>query len=313
MVDMYMRHGLIAWPLCVCCLAFGFLDNPPACQATEIVILKSADVTGYNQAVEGFKAEIPQATLTEYDLKGDVEQGRKFAPSIRASDPALIIAVGLKAALVAKLELLDIPVIFCMVFDPEKYELPAPNMTGIIMAPPIRQQLSALHMVLPQARRVGVLYDPAKTTAAIEGAAQQAKALGLELIARQVKTKKDVPLVLGKLISQVDVLVLIPDSTVLTEESFGFILGSALEAKVPVIGFSSELVKSGALLGVSVSYTDVGRQAGLLAKKILKGQAIEASSPLPSSLFRMALNLKTAKFLELQIPPEVVNRADTVY
>src|SRR5437899_1774169 len=137
------------------------------CKAAEIVILKSADVTGYNQAIEGFKTAVfpLQVTVTEYDLKGDMEQGRKLATGLRAADASLVLAVGLKAALAAKLELMDIPVIFCMVFDPEKYDLSGPNLNGLLMTPPIRQQLSALQGVLPQARRVGVLYDPAKTGA----------------------------------------------------------------------------------------------------------------------------------------------------
>lgn len=282
--------------------------------AAEIVILKSADVGGYNQAIEGFKAEIPAGvTFTEYDLKGDVEQGRKLGPSIRAADPALVLAVGVKAALAAKLELLDIPVIYCMVFDPEKYGLSAPNMTGVIMAPSVHQQLHAIRMALPSTRRVGVLYDPAKTALLVDNAKESATALGMDLIPQQVRTKKDVPAALSKLLPQIEALLLVPDSTVLTEESFTFILNSTLEGKVPVIGFSSELVRSGALLGVSPSYSDVGRQAGLLGKKLLKGQSVESSSAVPSSLSRVALNLRTAKFLGIQIPADIIERADSVY
>lgn len=99
--------------------------------AHEIAILKSADIAPYNQAIASFKASTPGlTTFVEYDLQGDVARGRKLAQKIRASDAALVLAVGLKAALVAKLEILDAPVIFCMVLDPAKHNLAAPNMTG---------------------------------------------------------------------------------------------------------------------------------------------------------------------------------------
>ena len=56
--------------------------------ATEVIILKSSDIAAYNQAINGFKAALPSGTiLSEFDLQGDLEKGRKLARKIRASDP----------------------------------------------------------------------------------------------------------------------------------------------------------------------------------------------------------------------------------
>jgi len=282
--------------------------------ALEIAILKSADIAPYNQAIASFKASSPGlTTFVEYDLQGDVARGRKMAQKIRASDAALVLAVGLKAALVAKLEILDAPVIFCMVLDPAKHSLAAPNMTGIRLEIPIDRQFSTLRSVLPSVKRIGVLYDPEKTANLVEEARLQAKALGFEIIARQVRAEKDVPATLRALIPQIAALWLIPDSTVLTEESLRFVMGTALDSNVPVIGFSSELVRSGALVGFSVNYDDVGRQAGVLAKKILIEQYRPFSMTFPPDRLRLAVNLKTAKFLGITIPENVMSRADELY
>ena len=137
--------------------------------------------------------------------------------------------------------------------------------------------------------------------------------MGLELIAKQVNTEKEVPQALRALLSQVEALWLVPDSTVLTEDSLKFVLGTALDLNVPVIGFSSELVRSGALVGLSVGYEDVGRQAGVLAKKMLTDDYKPSSAILPPDRLRLALNLKTAKFLGITISSEVVNNADELY
>jgi putative ABC transport system substrate-binding protein len=318
-----MRIGFVsalsrAWvcvvlPL-VFCLTFLLLGLPAPAAAVDIAILKSSDIAAYNQAVAGFKASLPAGTnFFEYDMQGDVAKGRKQAQKIRASDAALVLAVGLKAALVAKLEIIDTPVIFCMVLDPARHDLKAPNITGILLEVPIERQLSTLRAVLPAARRVGVLYDPEKTGPFVEDARRRAKALGLDLVARAVSSEKEVPAALRALVPQVDTLWLIPDSTVLTEDSLRFLLNTALEATIPVLGFSPDLVKSGALIGLSVNYEDLGRQGGLLAKSILNGQSGPSLGLAQPDRLRLSLNLKTAKFLGITVPPDLVNRADDVY
>jgi len=303
---------LACWALALFCLAaFG---APDRAGAAEIAILKSADLAAYNQAVAGFKAAMPSSTtFIEYDMQGDVARGQKLARKIRASDATLLLAVGVKAALVAKLEIVDIPVIFCMVLDPAKHDLKAPNMTGIRLEIPLNRQFSAMRSVLPSLKRIGVLYDPEKTGHLVEEARLLAKSMGIELVAKQVNTEKEVPPALRALLSQVEALWLVPDSTVLTEDSLKFVLGTALDLNVPVVGFSSELVRSGALVGLSVSYEDVGRQAGVLAKKMLTDEYKPSSATLPPDRLRLALNLKTAKFLGITISPDVVNNADELY
>jgi putative ABC transport system substrate-binding protein len=287
---------------------------PGSISAAEIVILKSADLAAYNQAVAGFKATMPPSTtFTEYDMQGDVARGQKLARKIRASDAMLLLAVGVKAALVAKLEIVDIPVIYCMVLDPAKHDLRAPNMTGIRLDIPIERQFTTMRSVLPPVKKIGVLYDPEKTGHLVEEARLIARAVGFEMMARAVHDGKDVPTALRALLPQIEALWLVPDSTVLTEDSLPFVMGTALDTNVPVIGFSSELVRSGALVGLSVNYEDVGRQASVLARKILSEPARSFTAMLPPERLRLSLNLKTARFLGIVIPPDVVSNADELY
>jgi putative ABC transport system substrate-binding protein len=287
---------------------------PGAAVAAEVAVLKSADLTAYNEAVAGFKAAMPPSTaFIEYDMQGDMARGRKLARKVRASDVTLLLAVGLKAALAARLEIVDIPVVFCMVLDPAKHDLKAPNITGIRLDVPIERQLRTMRSVLPPVKRIGVLYDPEKTGGLVGEARLTAKAMGFELIEREVRTEKDLAAALRALIPRIEALWLVPDSTVLTEDSLGFVLGTTLDSNVPVFGFSSEMVRSGALVGLSVKYADVGRQAGVLAGKILSEQARPFATTFPPDRLRLALNLKTARFLGLMIPPDVLNRADERY
>jgi putative tryptophan/tyrosine transport system substrate-binding protein len=305
--------SLKAWPIAFLLAIFSFAAPSPLA-AYEIAVLKSSDIVAYNQTVAGFRAELNEtATLTVYDLEGDVAQGKRLARKIRASDAALVVAVGLKAALTAKVELANIPVIYCMVLDPEKYDLRAPHLTGISLRVPIERQFSMIQMLVPKLKHLGVLYDPEKTRPLVDEARRIAARLGFELVEHQVHAEKELPAAIRALLPKVEGLWLVPDSTVLTEESIRFVLGMALERNVPVFGFSSEFVRNGALAALSINPEDIGRQAAIIAQKMLTHSDRAVPMTVPPDRIRLAINLKTAKYLGLALPSDITGRADELY
>lgn len=296
------------------CLAWLCLVFAPAALAADIAILKSSDITAYNQAIEGFKAAGPSdAVYTEYDLRGDLELGKKLARKIRASDAGMVIAVGLKAALAAKVEIVDIPIVHMMILDPLKHQLTGANITGTTMEIPVDRQLKLLRSFLPNARRLGVLYDPGKTAARLKDTTAIGAAQGFQIQGFPVDSEKDIPQQLKALLSSVDALWLAPDSTVLTNESVQFIIESALAKPLPVIGFSPEFTRLGALLSFSANYTEIGRETGRLAKRLLNGEKSLPLNPVPIERARVSVNLKTARFLGLTIPKELSSVIDDTY
>ena len=299
-------------------LAFIFLcctyTVPVGAAAVEIAILKSSDLKAYNEAVEGFKAAAPgTAVYTEYDLRGDPERGKRLAGKIRASDSSLVVAVGLKAALAAKLEIMDIPILYMMILDPMKYHLAAANMTGVLLEIPTDRQLKVIRTFLPTVRRIGTLYDPDKTSTKLKEAESRASSHEFQLRGFPVESEKEVPQQLRSLLSESEALWLIPDSTVLTDESIRFILQSAVARLIPVVGFSSEFTRLGALLSMSIDYGEVGREAGLLAKRILNGEQRLPLNPVSVRRIRITVNQKTARYLGITIPKELAGLIDEAY
>ena len=280
----------------------------------DIVILKSADVGAYNTAASSFRETLSsEIQILEYDLQGDLAQGRKLGRKIRASPAKLVVAIGLKAALAAKLEILDIPVISCMVLAPTKYDLIRNNMTGIALRIPINNQLSMIKSLIPNGKRIGVLFDPTKTEPTIQQAMAMAKKQGVKLISNPVSSPEDVPAMLRSMLPDIDVLWLIPDSTVLTEDSLDFLLSTTLESKIPVLGFSSGLVRSGALAGLFINYSQVGKQVAGLVQKYLKGNSIPQGTLLPPEHVSLAINKQIAEYLGITVPPDLLQEAEEVY
>lgn len=280
----------------------------------EIAILKSSDLKAYNEAIEGFKATSPgSAIFVEYDLRGDLERGKQLAKKIRASESSLVVAVGLKAALAAQLEIVNIPILYMMILDPIKHHLTTANMTGVLLEIPTDRQFKIMRSFLPALHRVGLLYDPEKTMAKLKEAESRAPTQEFRVRGFPVTNEKEVPQQLRALLSESDALWLVPDSTVLTDESIRFILESAVAKQVPVIGFSTELTRLGALLSLSVDYGEVGREAGLLAKRILNGEPTLPPKPVSVQRIRITVNQKTARYLGIAIPKEFEGLIDEAY
>ncbi|MBD0315234.1 MAG: ABC transporter substrate-binding protein [Nitrospiraceae bacterium] len=305
-----------AWFVGALLCVWGALFSWPAEAATgiEIAILNSSDIAAYQEAMAGFKSTGPRGALyTQYDLHGDFELGKKLARKIRASDPGLVLAVGLKAALAAKMEIVDTPVVYMMILDPLKHHLVAPNMTGTMLEVTTDRQLKLIHTFLPSIHRVGVLYDPTKSASKVKEAAKQAAAIGMTLLGYPVSTEKEIPSQLRVLLGETEALWLLTDSTVLTNESINFLIQSALAEHVPVIGFSAEFIRLGGFLGISVNYGEVGRETGVLAKRILDGERINPLRPMPIGRLTISVNLKTARFLGVAVPPELNSLIDETY
>ena len=282
--------------------------------AMDIAILQSSDIAAYREAVAGLKATGPiGAIYTEYDAQGDLELGTKLARKVQESHASLIIAVGLKAALAAKAEIVDIPIVYMMVLDPLKHQLTTANMTGTLLEVPVDRQLKIMRAFLPTFHRLGMLYDPTKTSSQVKNAVQQAATSNFQLKSLPVESDKDVPQQLRALLPDVEALWLMPDSTVLTNESVQFILESALAHQRPVIGFSPQLTRLGALLSMSINYGDVGRETGLLAKRILDGELLLPLNPMPVERLKITVNLKTAKFLSITFPKDLMSLIDETY
>ena len=317
--DFYRFPGFPSWVKHVwlgLCVGMCFIAAPTRAYAEDIAILKSAEIVAYSEAIEAFKQALPSSfnVTLEYDLQGDMAKGRSLARRIRASDANIVLAVGLKAALAAKLEILDIPVIVCLVLDHEKYGLPTSNMVVLSLNIPFGKYFKPLQKLAPRISRIGVLFDPQKTQGLRDQLEQDARMLGLTLVAQEVHSEQEVSGALKSLKSKVDALYLLPDSTVLTENTLDFLVSSTLEAHIPLIGFSAGLVRSGALTGAYLNYADLGRHAASLLPRLLASTTSTIlGTMIPPDVIHYAINVKSAKYLGLLLTPDDLRSFDEQY
>ena len=290
--------------------------SPPAGHAATVVVVKSADAAVYREAIQGFQGVASLRVADTFDLEGDVGNGPAVVRKIKAlpEKPDLIYAVGIYALQALVGQVTDIPIVFSMVLNPPVVVgAQARNVTGASMNVPVGVQLQTLKQVSPQVKRIGVIYDPGKTGFLVTAAQRAATELGLTLVTRQITTPRASVSALDDLDGKADALWVVPDSTVLTQETVQYMLLVAFRRKMPVLGLSESQAKMGALLALSFrSGQDIGKQAGELAKAILGGRRVEDVPYTMVDKTKLTVNLKTAEKIGLQLPPDLVQRADVV-
>lgn len=233
-----------------------------------VVVVKSAALNAYAQVVAGFAAEV-KAQVEEVRLEEGAEAAAATFKKVAKNKPALVLAIGPAAAVGARREFTDVPVLFSMVPYYEKYELEGQNTTGIALTSDLSLELSALKSVQPKVKRVGVLQDPRYSKALLEGAAQAAQSRGLVLVPLDVDSTAKVEKTLAQAKGKIDALVVVSDKTVGNAAVVERLLTWSLAEKVPAVGLASVQVKQGALFALAPAPLAIGQQAGRIANRIL--------------------------------------------
>ncbi|UCD83769.1 MAG: ABC transporter substrate-binding protein [Deltaproteobacteria bacterium] len=300
----------IVFPILVLFAVFPF--RPGTGHASRIVVVLSDKLSPYQENLEGFRNTC-EATITEYDMRGDEQWGEEIIRKIQASSPDLVLAIGTQAATLISEKLDRIPIIFSMVLNPEKHGLTGPNITGISLDIPVKTQLQTMRDMLPGIKKIGVLFDPKESGKIVSNARKVAEEMGFELIAVKTSSPKEIPRSLRETLSQVDALWMVADKTVVTNQSIKFFLETSLNFSVPLYGLSDSYVRSGALVSLTVDYRKNGEQMGALANRILGGTDPSLLPIMPPQNIYRSLNTRVASELNLKIPTEILKATKNVY
>ena len=211
--------------------------------------MKSKSIAAYEEALAGVRDSFV-GELHTFDLEGRLENGPEVARRIRALRPAAVVTIGARAAQVARAFPFGVPVVYCLVLHPERFGLDNPAFLGVPLWVPASQQLLALRRMVPGVRRVGLIGNPAKNRGQVRDVRRAARAAKLSVAVTRIQSAKDVPAALEQLLPRVDALWLLPDATVLNDESFRYLLLQAFRRGLPVLAFGRSFVQAGALLAL---------------------------------------------------------------
>lgn len=210
----------------------------------------------------------------------------------------------------------NIPTIYTAVTDPVAAMLagedgsPVGNATGTSDKLPVENQLKAIRAIMPEAKKIGILYTTSEVNSESAIAEYQALApeYGFEIVTSGISTTADIPMALDSLLSQVDVMTNLTDNTVVS--ALSLVLDKANAANIPVFGSEIEQVKLGCVASEGLDYIALGKRTGAMAAKVLKGEATCQDLPYEviseSSLY---VNYEAMEALGLTLPEDMAARA----
>lgn len=173
----------------------------------------------------------------------------------------------------------DIPVIYTAVSDPEGAGLvradgsPVGNITGTSDALAVDAQLQMIRELLPDAKKIGILYttSEANSVSSVAKYKELAGNYGFEIVDSGINTIADVDLAAADLVTKADCITNLTDNTVVS--ALQTLIAKATEEGIPVFGSEVEQVKAGCVASMGLEYYELGKQTGRMAAKVLKGEA----------------------------------------
>lgn len=229
-------------------------------------------------AREGFLEVINNSEFkgkVEVDLKsaqGDMSIAQNIATSFVEDKKDMILAIATPTAQAAYNATKDIPILITAVTDPKAAGLTGDNVTGTSDATPIDKQFELLKKLVPNSKKVGIIYNLSEQNSEIQ--VNNAKAIageyGLEIEAVGVSSVNEVAQALDSILLKVDVLYTPADN--LVASAMPLIVDKSMKANIAVIGAEKAHVEAGALATEGIDYYKLGKQTGNMALKVLKGE-----------------------------------------
>jgi putative tryptophan/tyrosine transport system substrate-binding protein len=315
--------GAAVWPLGV--------RAQPADRVRRLGVLTGtgADDTENQARLEAFLQVLQQLGWTDgrnvrIDTRwgsGNADDLRKYAAELVALEPDAILATGSASVGLLLQATRVVPIVFVIVPDPvgsgfvDSLSRPGGNATGFMQ---FEYSLSGkwvelLKQIAPQTTRAAVLWDPAITAGIGQFAVIQsvAPAVGVEVSPINVRDAGEIERRVTAFARSPNGGLIVPASA-LSAFHRDLIIALAARNKLPAVYFGRRSVADGGLISYGADFFDQYRRAAAYVDRILKGEK-PADLPVQApTRYELAINLKTAKALGLDIPLSLLARADEV-
>jgi putative ABC transport system substrate-binding protein len=312
-----------AWPLAV------QAQQPERMRRIGVVMNLAADDLESQRRKRAFVEGLQQLGWTEgrnirIDTRwgaGDADRFRQYAAELVALAPDVILVASSAVMGMTRRATRIVPIVFVQVVDPvgarfvESLARPGGNATGFMQFEYgiSGKWLELLKEIVPHVTRVGVVRDPADPSQIAQFAAVQSMAPSLGVVVSPLNVD-DAPeierAVTAFARSSIGGLI-VPGSALATIHR-NLIIGLAARHKLPAVYSNPVFVADGGLISYGPDRVDQYRQAAGYVDRILKGEK-PADLPVQApTKYELAINLKTAKALGLDVPTSLLARADEV-
>lgn len=302
--------GVMAAPALAATVAVTAIVEHPALDAVRDGIRDELEANGYKVG--------DNLNFSYESAQGNPTIAAQIARKLVGEKPDVIVAIATPSAQALAAATKDIPLVFSAVTDPigaklvSKFDNPGGNITGLSDMSPIAQHLDLIKEITPDAKRIGVAYNPGEANAVslVDLLKAVAPGKGMEIITASAPKSSDVLAAARSLVGKVDVIYVPTDNTIVT--ALESVIKVGMENKIPVYSADTDSVKRGAIAALGFNYYDIGRQTGKIVVRILKGEKPGDISVRVAAGTDLFVNPKAAKSMGVTIPAAVVKKATQV-
>jgi putative ABC transport system substrate-binding protein len=283
----------------------------------------ASNVTGLRRGLKEAGFIEGQNVAIEYRwAEGQPDRLPALAAELVRHQVAVIVASGSSApALAAKAATTTIPIVFTSGGDPVRDGLvaslnrPGGNVTGVfvLLTAVEGKRLGLLHEMVPNAKLIAVLLDPANRAFAtqLKDINEAARALGQQLQILQASNEQEINAAFAAA-AQSHAGAILVGGDVLYYTRRDQVVALAARYAIPAIFHLREMSEAGGLMSYGTDLAAAYRLAGSYAGQILKG-AKPADLPVQQSTkFEFVINMKTAKALGVKPSSNLLSVADEV-
>ncbi|NLN97998.1 MAG: ABC transporter substrate-binding protein [Eubacteriaceae bacterium] len=273
--------------------------------------------------VDGLKAEGLEVgknlEIDQQNAQADQANLKNIADRFVGNQVDLICAIATPAAQTMANATSDIPIVGTAITDyveaklAESNEKPGSNVTGTTDMNPVEEQVDLLLELAPEAKSIGVIYTSSEINSQIQAdrVKTYATSKGINVEEVTISNVNDMQQAAQSLIGKVDAVYVPTDNNVAS--SMPILADITRENNLPVVSGEEGPVRAGATATIGISYYELGKQAGIMAAKILKGEATPADMPIEEQkTYTTVINKKEADAIGLTIPQAILDNADEV-
>jgi putative ABC transport system substrate-binding protein len=312
--------GAVAWPLAAraqqpAMPVIGYFSgrSPEAEAPIRVPFLKALEGSGFT---------VERNIAIEYRFaEGQDERLPVLAAELVRRQVAMLVATDRPSALAAKAATATIPIVFTSGSDPVQLGLvasfnrPGGNATGVSLftAELGPKRLGLFRELLPKQGTIAFVVNAnsASTPYQIQEMQAAAQAVGQPLLVVSVGTEEEVEKAFATMAER-KVAGVLYGATLFFQVISARLVALAAHYRIPALYEWREFVTAGGLMSYSTDRNEVGREAGIYAGRILKGEKPADLPVVQSSRFEFVINLKTAKALGLDLPLHLLQHADEV-
>ncbi len=299
------------------------LVSPPEAKVIKIGIIQYATHPSLDAARQGFLDTLSAGGYTDGErLKVTLANGEGDQPTIRSiaqqfSEDGydLILAIATPAAQAIANLTKETPILITAVTDPvsaklvESLEKPNTNVSGTSDCVSVDTQLDMARLIVPEAKRLGVIYNSGEENSLVQVAEvrRYAEANGLTVIEATPTNSNEVLQAAQSLAGKVDAIYVPTDNTVVS--AMEAVVKVCNEEKIPLFPAEGDSVARGGLATAGVDYYKLGEQTGKQALKIIEGSSPKDIPVEVQSEVSVIVNLKAVRIVGIDIPEAVLGRA----